>query len=228
VAVLTETEINALVKDRCAINVSTDVPVSTAELLRFVNEAYADVYAVAGGGLLAAKHTDAWDDGNMNNGFTTSKLTTIEELLTVFETATDALPDDDDTVLDKTDLAHIQYLRSSSGYGGYGSLKLYSATRIATTTSADINTIRLDVWPTIASKFVGIHYVPQFTPLTAGDEPNVNDLESRDIALLAAMKIAPLVGRAELVPSIAVDVSRRTSLALERKISAMLEGKQDK
>jgi hypothetical protein len=164
----------------------------------------------------------------MDNGFTTSKVTTIQDIIAAFQTGTDAVPDDDDLVLDRVDYQRIQYLRQTSGHGGYSNLKLYSLTDVATTTTADINTIRIDVWPTVSSKLVGIHYTPQFTPLAATETPNVNDIESRDIALLAALKIVPLVGRSELAPSIAADISERTRQALDRKIKTMMSGDQDK
>lgn len=92
------------------------------------------------------------------------------------------------------------------------------------------NRLQVGLWPAVASIYVALEYIPQFTPIdsTTITTPAVNDLESRDIALLTALKIVPLVGRAELAPSIAMDISERTRAALDRKMAAMLHGAQDR
>jgi hypothetical protein len=81
----------------------------------------------------------------------------------------------------------------------------------------------------VTAFYFPIEYVPQFTEIDSATvtTPDVNDLESRDIGLICAARIAPLVGRASLVPSILADVSSRTAAALDRKFRAMLDGKQD-
>lgn len=77
--------------------------------------------------------------------------------------------------------------------------------------------------------YLPTQYAAQFAPIDSATvtTPDVNDLESRDIALLAAARIAPLAGRAELVPSILADLSANTQAALARMIRAMLDAKHD-
>jgi hypothetical protein len=178
----------------------------------------------------AIKHTDAWDEASTSatTGKLTGKVVDVGDIIMVFRTATDVVPDADDPVLDPVDPARIYYLRQSTGLGGYGSSKLYAAVRDATTTAADVNRVLLELYPAVASEFIGMHYIPQFTVLADGETPNVNDLESRDIAYIAAMRLAPLMGRASMLPSIALMISRRTQLGLERKIEALLHARQDK
>ena len=48
-AVLTFANLQNLAFDRAQVNVTTDAPVSATEFARFVNEAYADVWAISGG-----------------------------------------------------------------------------------------------------------------------------------------------------------------------------------
>jgi hypothetical protein len=102
-----------------------------------------------------------------------------------------------------------------------------TSTGSPTFTDPGTNRLKMALWPPVASRFVPIMYLSQFVPLVAAGTPDVNDLESRDIALLAAVRIAPLVGKAHLVPSIMADISDRTAKALERKLSALLEAKQN-
>jgi len=127
--------------------------------------------------------------------------------------------------LEPAELAEIEYLRNQSGLGTYAVPKLYAVSRFSTPTGADVNKLRIDIWPTVAGYGYPIHYRPQFTPLdgTTYTTPEVNDLESYDIGLIAAAIMAPLSGRAELVPSILGDVSETTAKALERKFKSMLE-----
>lgn len=84
---------------------------------------------------------------------------------------------------------------------------------------------------TYSNVFIPIHYEPQFLPLTgsaaATEAPNVNDLESVDIGLMAAAEIAPTLGRAELVMSIVQDMSAIGQKIMMRKMSAVSDAMQN-
>jgi hypothetical protein len=139
-------------------------------------------------------------------------------------------PTDGPYELNRSDLSLIQALRSTSGYGSYSIPKVYSITRLDTTTPSAVGLVQLDWWPSVTGYYFPIHYVPILTPLDSATvtTPNVTDIGSEDIAYLAAAELAPLLGRAELVPSITLRLSERTRLALERRESALLAAKSDK
>jgi len=146
-------------------------------------------------------------------------------------TARSFSPSSSTNELERAELSEIEWLRSNgSGLGGYAAPKIYAVSRQETATPAGVNKVVLDVYPGVAALYFPVHYIPQFTPIDSATvtTPDVNDLLSRDIALMAAARMAPLVGRAELVPSIVTDVSERTRHALERKEKALQSGDQDR
>lgn len=220
--------------DRCQANVAIDPPATTAEQERLINEAYADVYHISGGGIKRIAHGTAWTETKLDaTGFLSGKITDISRITTVYRSVTvGSTGAVGDTPLDPVDSGHLAWLRGQVGMGTYSVPKVYSLRRLDTTTPADVNKLVLDYWPQspAVNTYLPIHYIPQFTILDSVTvtTPNVNDLESRDIALLAAARLAPLIGRAELVPSILADVSQRTAAALERKMKAMLSAEQDR
>ena len=233
-AVLTFTEIQNIALDRAQVNVATDAPFTSTEMARFINDAYADVFEASGGGVLNSTHAATWNAfGGGVDGAYTGILYSIGEIIACWSALANSTNggQSTDDPLDRVDKAEIDVLRSAgSGLGTYATPKVYSVIRLDVTDPAALPTLRLDVWPYSASRFHPILYIPQFTAIASAGvtTPNVSDIESRDIALLTAMKIAPLAGRAELVPSIAADVSTRTKAALDRKFSAMLDARQDK
>jgi hypothetical protein len=128
------------------------------------------------------------------------------------------------------DISEIEWYRENQTHlGSYTKPKLYAVTRNYTTTVADVNKIRLDVWPGVTGIYLPIHYIPQFTAIDSATvtTPAVNDIESRDIGLLAASRMAQLMGRHELVPGILADISQRTAEGLERKMASLMHGRQD-
>jgi hypothetical protein len=236
-ATLTYTESNDLILDRLQANVATDPPFSPAEILRHYNEAYGDVWELSGGALTAvtgAATTWTPSPTTGTDGRLVGVLRDIKEVLHVGATLTAAgLVGDPATIdLRPVDRSYIQWLRDNTTVGTYATPKMYAVTRIRASSdvAANVGRYDLDVWPGIASYFFPMEYVRQFSPLAGvgTDVPDVNDLESRDIPLLAAMRMAPLSGRAELVTSIAADISERTQKALERKFSALISAGQDR
>lgn len=236
-ATLIYAEIEDLVLDALQANVTVDKPVATgagSELLRQINDAYSQVWELSGGGILTATSAVAWSVAQTadTKGRATGLLTNIDEILHVWSSTTAGSVGDiaGDVEIKPTDLAEIHHLRQASGQPTYTSPKLYCFTRLRTAVDADVNKGRLDFWPGISGIYLPIEYTPMFTLLNATTitTPDVNDIESRDIAYLAAISIAPLVGRAELAPSIALKVSEKTRLGLERKESAKSYSKADR
>ena len=229
-AVLTSTQINDLMLDRAQANVTTDAPISSTEALRFINDAFADVYEVSGGRIKSVQSSTAWTTAQSATGIVAGILTDIADVQALFWKSSDAVAVATDVVMRRVELERILWLRGAQGHGTYNDKpKLYALSPMATDTAADVNKLQLDYFPAVTGFYFPIRYVRQFNPLSAIDTsvPDVNDLESRDIALLAAARIAPLIGRAELVPSILADVSARTAAALERKMMALQSGRQD-
>lgn len=222
-----------LILDAVVGNVATDPPLTAAELLRFYNDAYGDVWQASGGSAKSVAGGTAWTPAptSTTSGQVTGLLTDINEVLHAWATLTvgNVGGEADSFEMRRVELSEIQYLRSSSGLGTYIVPKMYALTRKQTTTAADINKLTLDVWPGVAAYYFPIQYMPQFSPLTGtGTEvPDVNDMESRDICYIAAMAIAPTMGRPELVTTIAAKVSEKTRLGMERRMSALLTARQD-
>lgn len=231
-AVLSFAALQNLLLDRIQANVSTDAPLSAAEIARFLNEAYADIWEISGGGVKTVASATAWTSASSMTGVVTGLLTDIHEITRIWSSTTAASVgvSSGDNELDRTELSMVQWLRKSFMTGSYDRPKVYAATRLATAVPGSVGNHRLDYWPSVTGYYFPTEYVPQFTEIDSVTvtTPDVNDLESRDIGLLAAARAAPLIGRAELVPSILADVSSRTAAALERKMKSLLSGNQDR
>lgn len=129
----------------------------------------------------------------------------------------------------------VQFWKKSDITGTYDKPKIYAATRLEagsplTATASDVGKHRLDYYPAVTGFYFPISYLPQFTPMDGGasDVPSVNDLESYDIAWMAALDLCPREGRAELAPALALKVSAGTAKAFERKLKALLSADQDR
>jgi len=233
VAVLLYSEISDRALDRIQANVATDPPFTAAEIGRHINEAYADVFEISGGGVLQASHAAVWTVNVSGIGsFVNSVLHTISEIVTCCAAVAGSTTcgKSTDVPLDRVEFSKISALRAAAGLGSYLRTKVYSIRRLDSATPGDIPSIGLDVWPYVAADFFPVDYIPLFQTISAAGvtTPSVSDIESRDISLLAAARMAPLIGRAELVPSIIMDVSERTKKALDRKLSALLDARQDR
>jgi len=295
VAVLTYSEIQNLALDRAQANVTTDAPFSSAEIARFINDAYADVWEIAGGSVKLADSATAWASTATAVGTIQGALSDINEVLHIYAVSSAALQSIacttnstttvtssalfgsvtigmlvsgsgipagavvtavastssltiskaatsgttptlvftkivDAAELDRVEYAQLLHYRGVQGYGTYANPKICSVERASTETATGVNLFRLDYWPGVTGFYFPISYIPQFTPIDSATitTPDVNDLESRDISLLTAARMCPLIGRAEFVPSILADVSSRTAATLERKMQALMSGDQDK
>lgn len=232
-AVLTAAEIDSLALDRAQASATTDAPLSTAEKLRFYNDAYADVYEIAGGRIKRVASATAWTSAQTSTGIVAGILTDIQEVVAVFQTTTSGSTGGiSDAPLRRVELERILWLRTAQGHGVYLTPKLFAISPMATTTAADVNKVQLDYYPSgaaVTGFYFPMHYIAQFTPLTAlsTEVPDVNDAESRDIALLGAARIAQVIGRSDLVPGILADVSMKTAAALDRKMRSLMAGNQD-
>jgi len=136
-------------------------------------------------------------------------------------------PTESGNELDRRDLSYIHWLRSNS-VGAYTVPKIYALVMVASPGTTDVNKAILEYWPGSTGYYFPLHYVPQMVPMDVTiTTPDVNDLESADIAHLAALNFAALNGRAELAETCALKLSENTRLALDRKLASMVAGKQD-
>lgn len=231
-SVLTYSEISSRALDRVAANVSTNAPVDSTTIARFINTAYAKIWNLSGGQTKRVQSASAWTASQTTTaGFLTSSLTDIEEVQEAFASGTSTSEgyESGDKRMDRVELSELHFYRRSNGLPGYDKPQLYAISKTHTTTAADVNKVRLDFWPVVANFYVPIWYVPQFTPIDSATvtTPACNDLESLDIALLTAMDLAPLLNRPELVPVIQSELSENTRVGLERQRRAMTDGKQE-
>lgn len=232
-ATLTGAEIAALALDRAQANVSTDLPITTTEQLRFINDAYATVYEVSGGRTLKVASATAWTSAQLATGVVAGILTDVAEIKTLWASTTSGSTgaSSGDYPLRKVEMEVIQARRGASTgtYGTYSRPMEYATMRLSTSTAADVNKLELHYWPPVTGFYFPILYLAEFTPLTALDtsKPNVNDLESRDIALLAAVTYSQLMSRHDLVPGLLMDVSEKTRLGLERRSTALMDARAD-
>lgn len=240
-AVLTYTQIQALTLDELQANVTTDAPIDTsanAELSRAINDAYAQIWEMSGGTLTTAAHATLWTPSPATSGTQTlaGAIASIGEIvhLWVGTTSGSTGASSGDTLLERRELSEIQWLRanaSSTVLGTYAESKLYAVSKASTTTPANVNKLTIELWPASAgTRYYPAHYIPQFTDIDASTvtTPDVNDIQSRDIAYLAAISLAPRLGRAALVPGIASKLSESTRAMLDRKVSSMVDARQDR
>ena len=232
-AVLVYSELAILAQERAGVYVSSgvDSPVDATALARFLNDAYRSIYAITGARMKTVESSTAWTSANTATGVVAGIPTDIEDVIRVWASTTSGSVGQsaNDAELDRVELSVIHSMRSNPGMPTYLVPKLYAVSRKRTDTPADVNKLQLDYWPSVTGFYLPTQYAAQFTPIDAVTvtTPDVNDLESTDIALLAAARIAPLAGRSELVPSILADLSANTQAALARQIKAMLDSKQD-
>jgi hypothetical protein len=222
--------------DRLQANVATDPPFSTAEILRRLNDAYCTVWEISGGAITnVTGASTTWTPAptTLTDGKLVGVLRDINEIMHVGATTVGSAAVLGDTgvfELDRVEKSRIVWLRNNT-VATYAVPQVYAVTRVRASSdvAANVGRYDLDVWPGVAGYYFPMEYVRQFAPLggTGTDVPDVNDIEGRDIYLLAALSSCPLVGRSELAPGIAADLSQRTQQALERKISALIQAKQD-
>lgn len=238
-ATLTETEQTEVVFQRLQIatsSPSTSDAFTAAQMRIALNESYADLWEIEGGGFTRSTGGTLWSvqPSSGTLGVFTGLLATIREIKNLFASTSSGstgAPASGDTEIEPADIARIQFQRlNETRFGSYNRPVLYALTRNATITPADINKFQLDVWPGVTGIYLPAWYVKQFSPLTGGADTTMDltDVGTRDAALLTAARLAPLVGRAEYVPGIVSDFSLRNGEVLALKLRAMISADADK
>ena len=199
-----------------------------------MNNAYQRIWELWGGSVVAAASATLWtpDVTADTTGKLSGDLQTISEILNLWTTTTAGSTGggSGDILLDRVDLSQIEWLRANAtGLGTYTESQVYAVSMIASSNAAaSSNKWLLDVWPGVTARYYPAHYRPQFTALAAAtDVPDLPDLAQLDVAFLAAWDWAPLVGRTDLVESIARQVSEKSQALLVRRSEAMVDARQD-
>lgn len=229
---MTQTEIGDLVKDSLEINVSVDAPVSAAELQRAINNGYQLVWENEGGGLTKVASATAWTTANLATGVVAGLLTDIKEIINVFASTTSGSTgfSSGDRSLHPVEYERVQYMRAhGGGHGTYSTIQEFSVSRLSTSTPASVGLLQLDYWPSVTGFYLPVHYIRQFVPLDGATvtTPDVSDVGSRDIFLLAALDIAPRIGRQRFIPTLQSMLSKGMTAMLARKKRAMETGDQN-
>lgn len=86
--VLTYSDITQRIQDEIVANVTTDAPVSAAELLRAVNDAYATVWEISGGGIKMVGSPTAWQTAQSATGIVYGLLTDVKDVLHLYASST--------------------------------------------------------------------------------------------------------------------------------------------
>lgn len=231
-SVLTQTELGDHVKDALEINVSVDAPVTTAELQRALNNGYQLVWENEGGGLTKVASASAWTSAQTATGVVVGILTDIREIINVFASTTSGSTgfSSGDRALHPVEYNRIQYMRAhGGGHGTYLTPQEYSVTRLSTSTPASVGLLQLDYWPSVTGFYLPVHYIRQFAPLDGATvtTPDCSDVGSRDIVWLAAIDLAPRIGRQRFIPTLQAFLSKGMVAMLERKKRAMATGTQN-
>lgn len=173
--------------------------------------------------------------GIPSNTLVDYKTSTGAMTLTSNATATGSVtltfsPTDGPIEPEKVELARIQWLRAQGGTGAtYAAPIMYAAVRGASPGGTDVNKTVLEYYPGTTGYYFPAHYDPQMVPLDATiTTPDVNDVESADIAFLAARMLVHHVNRADLADGLTLMLSEGTRLGLERREKAMLDAAQDR
>jgi hypothetical protein len=224
-AVLVYSEIQNLALDRAQANVTTDAPFSSAEIARIINDAFADIWEISGGSVKRVASATAWTSAQLATGIVAGILTDIGEVASLFQTTTSGSTGAaTDAQVRLVELDHILHLRSTAGMGTYTVPKVAAITPMSTDTPADVQKMQLDYWPGVTGFYFPLHYKRKFSPIDSATvtTPDVTDLESRDIGLLAGARMAQVTDRSDLVPGILADISQRTQAAIARKLEALV------
>lgn len=226
-AVLTLLDIQNLALDRLVSNVAVDAPIVTAELNRAIDDAYSDLWEIGGASVKQSTHATLWTPSPATVGiFTlTGVVANFREMLRVFRSTTVGSIGLTlgDVELDRMEVSEIMFRRNSADL--YDDTAGYAVEKWEPSAAADVGKINLHLWPPAkTTQYYPAHYVRDRTTISgATDKPDVTEGESRDIAYMAAIQLAPAVGRAELVPSLIAEVSAKTRNALDAKFRALLE-----
>lgn len=238
-SVRTFSEIETRVLERLVSNTATDAPFPSAETARAINDAYRILWEQSGGGLTRAAHATLWTPSPavLGTQTLTGALASIGEIAHLWVGTTSGstgVGSSTETELDRVDLSLIEAMRTQSsstvGLGTYAEPKLYAVVRTATTTPASVNKLTVEVWPPCGgTRYFPAHYIPQFTDIDSATvtTPDLNDIQSNDLAPLASILLAQRIGRGDLVPGFVLELSESTQQALNRKMSSMVDARAD-
>lgn len=231
-AVLTYSELNSMVLDALAANVTTDAPVAAAEMARALNNGYQLVWENEGGGLTNVASASAWTSAQTATGVVTGILTNIREIITLWASTTSGSTgfSTGDTVVKQVEYPEIQYMRNhQEGLGSYARPQKFSVIRLTTSTPGNVGLRQLDYWPSVTGFYLPMSYIREFVPIDSVTvtTPDCSDVGSRDIGWLAAIDLAPRLGRQRFIPTLQSYLSKGMVALLERKKEALQSGKQD-
>jgi hypothetical protein len=232
---LTVTEIDSLALGMIQAKVTTNAPFDTARKLEAYNNAYQEIWSLSGGRKKNVTSVTAWAAAQTTtSGIMTGILDNVEDVLHAWYTTASASTggtEATDFEIVKADRGEILWNRARNAtLGTYGTIQMFSFVRGQTATNADKNKGQLDFWPAIATLYIPIEYVQQFVPFTAinTDFPELTDIESRDLAYLAALELAPLASRGEFMETVAARISNVNQILVARRFGADLDARQDR
>jgi hypothetical protein len=159
-------------------------------------------------------------------------LTDIKEIIALFASTTSGSTgfSSGDRVIHPVEYDEIQYMRAhGGGHGTYTTIQKYSISRLSTSTPASVGLLQLDYWPSVTGFYLPTHYIRQFVPIDSVTvtTPDCSDIGSRDIVWLAAIDLAPRIGRQRFIPTLQAYLSKGMVAMLTRKKRAMETGDQN-
>jgi hypothetical protein len=213
-------------------NVSTDAPIAAAEMARSINSAYQLVYENEGGGLTKVASATAWTSAQTATGQVVGILTDIKEIASLFASTVSGSVgfSAGDREIHPVEKQQIEYKRAhGGGHGTYLTPQEYSISRLSTSTPASVGLLQLDYWPSVTGFYFPIHYIRQFVPIDSATvtTPDCSDIGSRDIVWLAAIDLAPRIGRQRFIPTLQSMLSKGMTAMLARKKRALETGDQN-
>jgi hypothetical protein len=231
-AVLVYSELSSHVLDALEANVTTDAPIAAAEMARALNNGYQLVYENEGGGLTKVASATAWTTAESATGVVTGVLTDVKEVVAVIASSTSGSTgfSSGDRILSRVEYNEILYMRGhGGGHGTYTTIQKYSLSRLNTSTPASVGFMQLDYWPSVTGFYLPTHYIRQFVPIDSVTvtTPDCSDIGSRDIVWLAAIDLAPRIGRQRFIPTLQANLSKGMVALLTRKKRALETGDQN-
>lgn len=223
-------DLRTAVRDYTVTNVTVDPPISDAVALRTLNDAYADIWEATGSSATKAAHATLWTPSPpvAGNFIFAGAVANIKEVLRIFRSTTVGSVGSTaaDFELDRMELSEMNFRRRSADI--YPDPIAYALERSEPAAAADVGKLTLHIYPDIGSTvyYLPAHYVKTKTDLSAdADVPDLTELLARDVALLAAVRLAPRVGRPELVGDLEKQFSERTREAFRGRDRAWLNPK---
>lgn len=198
----------------------------------------AALFGDAGAGLtpvtpgMAVSHATAITDGTLVRSVTSTSALTLTQNAAIATAPTLTFsPTTGPIELDEVGLDEIKFRRANSaGFPTYLAPKLYAKVRSdSNAVDANANLLRVELWPVVTGYYLPMEYMPQWKEIDSATvtTPALNDVEARFAGLWCAYGLAPLVGRADLVPGIAAKMQLRDKVMADRLLSSKVSAKQD-